>query len=325
MAENINNRNDEIDLLDLFRRMGKGIANMSRAIGRGILISIVFMLRKWLPLGISILAGVGLSYLMKFSSEPFYTSNMVLRNNAAPIADVVNYINRLHIYCEEGNTDELSTALMMESASISNIIDISAHWIIDRNRDGIPDFTDFNNKHDVYDSINVIMRDRFDVRVQIKSSQELTSLKNGLLSYINSDSLFQHRNRVRLKQDRELLARYNYDIEQLDSLQKFKYFEETKNRQPQTGGQMIFLQEQKTQLVYPDIHSLTQSKQNLDSEIELYNDIVTVLSDFSIPTRRDNGGLYYGKKFIPIFFFGTLLILILIHNRKKIREIFEKY
>jgi len=325
MAENINNRNDEIDLLDLFRRMGRGIAKMSRAIGRGILVSVVFILRRWIPLSISIIAGVGISYLMKFSSEPFYTSNMVLRNNAAPIADVVNYINRLHIYCEEGNTDELSTALMMESASISNIIDISAHWIIDRNRDGIPDFTDFNNKHDVYDSINVIMRDRFDVRVQIKSSQELTSLKNGLLSYINSDSLFQHMNRVRLKHDRELLARFDYDIIQLDSLQKFKYFEETRNKQPQSGGQMIFLQEQKTQLVYPDIHSLTRDKQKLESEIELYNDIITVLSDFSIPAMRENGGLYYGKKFIPIFFFGTLLILILIHNRKKIIEIFEKY
>ena len=126
-------------------------------------------------------------------------------------------------------------------------------------------------------------------------------------------------------QDRELLARYSYDIEQLDSLQKVKYFEETRNRQPQSGGQMIFLQEQRTQLVYPDIHSLTRSKQNIDSEIELYDDIVTVLSDFSILARRDNGGLYYGKKFIPIFFFGTLLILILIHNRKKIKEIFEKY
>jgi len=325
MAENTNTRNDEIDLLDLFRRMGRGIANMSRAIGRGILVSIVFLLRKWLPLGISIIIGVGLSYLVKFTSEPFFTSNMVLRNNSAPIADVVNYINRLHTYCEEGNTDELSTALMMESASISNIIDISAHWIIDRNRDGIPDYTDFKDKHDVYDTINVMMRDRFDIRVQIKSSKELIDLRNGLLSYINSDSLFQRRNRVRLNQNRELLARFDYDIIQLDSLQKVKYFEETRNRQPQSGGQMIFLQEQKTQLVYPDIHSLTRSKQSLDSEIELYNDIVTVLSDFSIPAMRENGGLYYGKKYIPIFFFGTLLILILIHNRKKIKETFEKY
>ena len=325
MSENTNTRNDEIDLLDLFRRFGRWIANISRAIGRGILISIVFMLRNWLPLGISLVAGVGLSYLLKFTSEPFYTSSMVLRNNAAPIADVMTYVNRLHTYCEEGNSDALSEALSLEPALIDSIIDISAHWIIDRNRDGIPDYTDLRDRHDVYDTINVMMRDRFDIRFTIKTSQELFTLRDGLLSYINSDSLFQKRNRVRLRQDRELLARYDYDIEQLDSLQKVKYFEETRSRQPREGGQMIFLQEQRTQLVYPDIHSLTRSRQSVESEIELYDDIVTVLRDFSIPARRENGGLYYGKKYIPMFFFGTLIILILIHNRKKIKDIFEKY
>ena len=325
MSENTNTRNDEIDLLDLFRRFGRWIANISRTIGRGILISIVFMLRNWLPLGISLVAGVGLSYLLKFTSEPFYTSSMVLRNNAAPIADVMNYVNRLHTYCIEGNNQALSEALSMESVLIDSVIDISAHWIIDRNRDGIPDYTDLRNRHDVYDTINVMMRDRFDVRVTIKTSQELFNLRDGILSYINSDSLFQKRNRVRLRQDRELLARYDYDIEQLDSLQKVKYFEETRAIQPKEGGQMIFLQEQRTQLVYPDIHSLTRSRQSVESEIELYDDIVTVLSDFSIPAIRENGGLYYGKKYIPIFFLGTLLVLILIHNRKNIREIFEKY
>ena len=295
MSENTNTRNDEIDLLDLFRRFGRWIANISRAIGKGILISIVFMLRKWLPLGISLVAGVGLSYLLKFTSEPFYTSSMVLRNNAAPIADVMSYINRLHTYCIEGNTSELSKSLMMDSIEITNIIDISAHWIIDRNRDGIPDYTDLRDRHNVYDTINVIMRDGFDVRVRIKSSQELITLREGLLSYINSDSLFQQRNRVRLRQDRELLARYDYDIEQLDSLQKVKYFEETRAIQPKEGGQMIFLQEQKTQLVYPDIHSLTHSRQSVESEIELYDDIVTVLSDFSIPAMRETVDCIMGR------------------------------
>ena len=115
---------------------------------------------------------------------------------------------------------------------------------------GIADSTDDDliNLDNGKQAVNhhVIMRDRFDVRVRIKSSQELITLRNGLLYYINSDSLFQHRNRVRLRQYRELLARYSYDIEQLDSLQKVKYFEETRSRRPPEGGQMIFLQEQAT-------------------------------------------------------------------------------
>jgi hypothetical protein len=88
---------------------------------------------------------------------------------------------------------------------------------------------------------------------------------------------------------------------------------------------MVFLQEQKTQLVYPDIYSLYTKKQVLESERDLYNGIVTVLSDFSLPARRDNGALYYGEKTIPLLFCVTLLILILLANRRKLEEIYRKY
>jgi hypothetical protein len=135
----------------------------------------------------------------------------------------------------------------------------------------------------------------------------------------------QQRNRIRLRQNQELLTRLDYDLLQLDSLQKVKYFEETRNMKPNGGGQMIFLQEQKTQLVYPEIYSLYTRKQILETERDLYKGIVTVLSDFSLPSKRENGVTYYGKHVIPFFFFITLSILILLVNRRKLEEIYKKY
>ena len=73
------------------------------------------------------------------------------------------------------------------------------------------------------------MQDRLDVRVRIKSPQDLNLVRDGIIKFIESDSLFQQRNRLRLSQNHELLARLNFDIMQLDSLQKVKYFEETRN------------------------------------------------------------------------------------------------
>jgi hypothetical protein len=328
MAEEINTknvRNDEIDLLDLFKRMGRSFGRMFRAIGRGTLISIVFLFRNWLPLLLSLALGSGASYLAKISSSSFFTSDMVLRNNAVPTADMISYLNRLHNFCKEDNKAALADALGLSSESTENIIDINSYWIIDRNRDGIPDYIDYRNKHNVYDTINIMMLDRLNLRVRIRSPQELITIKNGILTFINSDSLFQQNNRLRIKQNDELLTRLEYDILQLDSLQKVKYFEETRNRQPQSGGQMIFLQEQKTQLVYTDIYLLYDRKQALEKERDIYPEIVTVLSDFSIPAERENGVIYYEKKYIPAFLILTLLILIVITNRKKIKEIFEKY
>jgi hypothetical protein len=324
MSENTTNKNvrdDEIDLLDLFNRMGRTFNRWGKALGRAFLITTVFLLRRWLFLGLSIVAGVGVSYLQKAISASFYTSDMILRSNVVAVSELISYINKLQTY----NTKALSDALSLKPESFGNITNISAFWIIDQNKDGIPDYVDYKNNHNVYDTTNIRMKDRLDIRVKIKSPQELSLVRNGIITFIDSDSLFQQRNRVRLRQNLELLTRLDYDILQLDSLQKVKYFEETRNKQPQNGGQMIFLQEQKTQLLYADIYSLYDRKQTLEIERVLYKDIVTILSEFSLPTKRDNGVYYYGKRIIPRFFFIALLILILLANRKKIVEVYKKY
>jgi hypothetical protein len=168
------------------------------------------------------------------------------------------------------------------------------------------------------------MRDRLNVRVKINTPQELVNVKNGILKYINSDPLFQQRNDVRIRQNKELLARLDYDILQLDTLQKV-IVREAKSQQPKSGSQMIFLQEQNTQLLYPDILALYSRKQALEAERDLFKDIVTVLSEFTIPALRDNGAGYYAIRTVPVLFILTLLILILLANRKKLEEVYSKY
>jgi hypothetical protein len=328
MSETMNSRNvrdDEIDLLELFKRFGNALGRMFRTLGRWTLISIVFLLRHWLPLGLSIALGIGISALLKYTSGSFYSSNLVLKTNNPPPSDYIEYINRLHTFCKENNRPALMDAISVSEVQAKNIIDISAFWIIDKGADGIADMVDLNNTHNVYDTINIRMQDRLNVGVRIKVPQELSNIRNGIIRYINSDSLFQQRNRVRLRQNQELQLRITYDLLQLDSLQKIKYFEETQRMSQPGNGQMIFLQEQKTQLVYPEIHELFERKQYLDANRTLYKDIVTVLSEFSIPAERVNGLMYYGKNVIPVFFGLTIILLIILTNRNKVKEIFRKY
>jgi hypothetical protein len=337
ITTNKNVRDDEIDLLDLFKRMGRTLNRWGMALGKAFLISVVYILKRWLPLGLSIVAGIGISYLLKTSSASFYTSDMVFRNNLALIdkktlrdnsgttSEIISKINKLHAFCSENNQVALSIALTMKPESVKNISDISAYWIIDMSKDGIPDYVDYKGNHGAYDTINIRMQDRFDIRVKINSPQDLNLVRDGIIKFIESDSLYQQRNRLRLRQNLDLLTHLNYDILQLDSLQKVKYFEETRNMKPSGGGQIVFMQEQKTQLVYGDIYALFERKQKLESEQDLYKGVVTVLSDFTFPTRRDNGAMYYGKQVIPIVFLITLLILIILSNRKRLEEVYKKY
>jgi hypothetical protein len=340
MSENTNYKSandNEIDLLDLFRRMGNAFGRMFRALGRAFLFFFVFVIKSWLPLGISILAGVGVSYMLKTASSSFYTSDLVFRNNLAKMdietkrdnsgttAEIIAKINKLHTFCLENNKSALTEVLAGNINEINNIADISAFWIIDESKDGIPDYVDYKGNHDVYDTTNIRMQDRLNVRVKINAPQELGLLQGKIVQFIEKDSLFQLRNRLRLRQNQELLKRLGYDILMLDSLQKVKYFEETRNRIPENGGQMIFLQEQKTQLVYTEIHELYARKQIFETDQEIYNNVITVLSDFSLPARRDNGTFYYARFVVPIFFCFVLLILIVIANWKKLKEVYNKY
>ncbi len=94
---------------------------------------------------------------------------------------------------------------------------------------------------------------------------------------------------------------------------------------PGKGGQMVFLQEQKTQLVYEDIYKLYQQKQILEMDKEVNPGIISVLSDFSVPVKPFTGTVYYGKYIVPGFFVLTILILALTTNMARIKELFRKY
>jgi hypothetical protein len=318
-------QNNEIDLLDLFRRIGNTIKKWINGIGKAILISIVFLVRKWLPLGIVLSLAIFCSFLFKFTSDSSYTSDLVLKNNLGSNSDLIDYINKLHKFCIEKNRIGLSNALNLDSGKVENILDISAYWIIDKGKDGIPDEVDYSDSHNVYDTINLRMQDRLDIKVTIIEPQELLLLRNSIIKYISSDSLFLQLNRFRLRQNDDFLKRIEHDIAMLDSLQKVKYFEEARNFSPKLGGQTIFLQEQKTQLIYSDIYTLFDKKQYYESQRVLYKDLVTVISDFPQPNKRINGGLFYAREIVPIAFLVTLLILVLIENRKKLKDIYTKY
>lgn len=316
---------DEIDLYDLFRRIGKTLSNWFKAIGRGILACFFFAVRNILPLTFSLLVGIGLSYFLKWSSKPFYTSEITLKSNTVPNSEIISILNKLNLLLKEKNIQGLASSLSLSTENANEVKDIEAFWVVDKNMDQIPDYVDFRNKFDVYDTLNIRMQDRFVVIAKVFNPEVLPVIKDGLLSYVGSDPTLKLRNKFRLDKADELLVRLNYDIEQLDSLQKVKYFEETRNRQPEKGGQMIFLQEQKTQLVYEDIYSLYARKQDLDQQKVLYPEILTVINDFYQPAKRRNGGLYYGIFIIPVTFIIVLIFLIVYRNRKKLHEVYQKY
>lgn len=328
MSESDKNRmtgNDEIDLVDLFTRLWHSIRRGCRALGRTILYIIAFILRKWLWLTLSLIAGVALAFFMKYSSERIYSSDITLRSNTIENADMISYINKLHIYCREKNYGELSAALGISVDIAFSVKDIGAHWVVDMGNDEIPDYVDFRDKHNTNDTINVRMSDRFVIRVYTGKPGELSVIRDGIITFIEGNSYYREQNELRLRQNKIILARLEYEIDQLDSLQKVKYFEESRHLMPRDGGQMVFLQDYKTQLLHNDIYELYQLQQEVEKDLTIYSDLITVLDDFTPRLRAENGALYYGQITVPSLLFLTVIILLIVDNRKRIRATIMKY
>lgn len=318
-------QSDEIDLLDLFRKMFRALGRGFITIGRCVLFIVVFLIKKWIPLGLSVIAGIGISFLIMAITEDYYISDLTIRTNAVANSDMIDYVNKIHTFCIEGNLSALARSFSLDNELAGNIKDLQAYWIIDLGNDGIPDYIDLMNKHDAEDTINVRMPNRFVVRVKTTTPKELRTIREGLLSYINTNDFFRQQNDIRIVQVREMLDRMNYEIEQLDSLQKVKYFEETRNMIPKMGGQMVFLQELKTQLLHSEITSLYGLKQYYERELNIYPDIVTLLSDYTPSSRPENGFSYYCNRLIPIVLGFAVIIIVIYDNRKRLKEIYEKY
>ena len=238
---------------------------------------------------------------------------------------MIDYFNKLSIGIKEDNFAGIAASLSLSPEKAAQIIEIKPYWVISKNKDNVPDYVDYKNKFDVRDTLNQRMQDRFVIEAKVANPVILSELAKGFILYVRNNPAFMQKNAFRLKENDELITRLKYDIKQLDSLQKVKYFEETRNKLPEKGGQIVFLQEQKTQLVYEDIYSLYQKKQSLDQEKELYSDLLTVLSDFYTPLKRYNGGFYYGKFIIPSAFALMIIYLLMSLNRKKLKEFYKKY
>lgn len=316
---------DEIDLIDIFSRLGRSVVKGFKALWDGFLYTFFFLIRNMIWLGIGLFIGVAASYLIKLSAEKFYSSDIILRSNTISNADIISYINKLHTFCVEKNYAELASSLSVPQEEVKNIKDIQAFWFIDLGSDEIPDYVDFRGKYNVLDTVNIRMSDRFLIRVRTSVPQNLSKIREGIFSYIGKNQFFSEQNELRLKQADALLARIDYEVEQLDSLQKVKYFEESRRLIPKEGGQMIFLQDFQTQLLHEDINQLITRRQELERIRTIYPELITLLSDFTPPIKPKNGTLYYGKYLIPLFFVISIILIILIRNRARLAEAYRKY
>ena len=301
---------DEIDLLELFNRMGKSIKNFFMWILE-LLKSFLFLLISksvWI-LSFSIIGGY-VGYIFFQNTPRFYSSEMVAKSNSMNNSIIVNSINLLNDLFENRNYNALSSYLGTTPEQAKEIRSIEAFYGIDINKDKIADFVDYNKTYNPKDTTQKRLSDVFYLRINVYDETIFSSVRDGIKKYISTNPFILENNNVRKQQTRSLIEEYKIEIQKIDSLQKVQYFEIPK-MQKAGNNQMIFLNEKEAKLYHGDIIYLYKQQLALEKELTLNPDPITVVQDFTQLSKAENPLMKFLKVWILIFavlgFFTSLM------------------
>jgi hypothetical protein len=314
------NTSDEIDLLELFQKMGNTLKKWFMAILQFVYQIILFLVRKSVFIGIVVILGLLWGGIKYKTSPRYYSSRLEAYSNTLSSIDMINYINNIHELFEEDNIENLQSKLGITEQTLENVKDVQAFKVLDFNKDGITDEIDFDNEYTTADTS--ISKSRFVVKVEVLDQEVFPVIQNRILSYINQNTYINERNQIRKRQLQELIAQLGNEIAMLDSLKREEYFEKKNKLEPQQG-QLLVMNEKETKLYHRDLISLYKEKQALEERLELRMDPITIIQDFSALTVTENNLVSYLKTYgIAALIFG-LVIGLLWELRPYIRRVMQ--
>lgn len=317
---------DEIDLIELFNRMGRGIKSGILWLFKQIKLLIILLIRKSLWIIIFGIIGLFIAYFLFTNSKRYYASELTATSNSVNSTYIINSVNLLNDLFKEQNYKIASDYLAINVDEVKKIKAIKSFYGIDVNGDGVPDYVDYANKY-VYnpkDSIIKRLKDYFYVDIEVYDENIFSKARDGIINYIQRNPYVVQNNNERVRKNATLIISYDNEIKKLDSLQRIEYFEVPLN-QKASSNQMVILNEKTKELYHDQILKLEKNKLFYQEQNELYGDPITIIQDFTPLSKAENPYMQYAKKWGIVFaILGFIISLLWQYRKKIIKLIVEK-
>lgn len=287
------NSSDEIDLLELFSRMGKSVIKGLNWIFNLLFKFVLLILSKAIWIGTFTIIGAAVGIVFYLITPQFYSSQMVALSNSTDNDIVINSLNQLNDLCLRTNQKALAKYLGISVEQAKQIKSIQAFYGIDLNNDKVADYIDYSNTYNAKDTSIHRLKDIFYLQIMVYDESVFSAVRNGIMHYIMSNPYIAKNNEIRKEQDSSMIVAYNKEIQKLDSLQKDYYFNQL--TQKAGNGQIIFLNEKDIKLFHNDMLSLVLRKQQLQKNLTLNPDPITVVQDFSQLSQAENSWTKFVK------------------------------
>ena len=332
IQQNMGKTNDEIDLFEFCSRMWKAFVSFLTEIKDLFVSFIIFLIRKSLWILSFGMAGMLIGFLLIEISQPFFT--FALEGNTSGIYDpdekkysggvdntvVIDHINKLGQV--KHNPELLASYLDLQVEQVQAIRSINAYYGIDINKDMKPDYVDINETYNPKDTAKQFRVPSFiHIRVSVYDESILPALRKGLFKYINSNAFIQELYQVDKRQKEETIQEIEKEIIKVNDFQQARIRKESSMDQ---GSFVLLGNEPEPRLFYQDILRLHRQKQALEKYLELSNEIIIVIQDFT-PIENEERSV---KKYIIIL--GSALAVmglfcsLLWQYRKRILELIRE-
>ena len=299
---------DEIDLIELFNRMGKSMIKGFSWVLNLLLKFFLLILSKALWIVSFMFIGIALGIAVFYVTPRFYSSQMMASANSTNNGIVINAINQLNDLFKAANYTAAAQNLNISIEQAMKIKSIQAFYGIDINHDNIPDYVDYDNLYNPKDTTTKRLPDIFYVMVKVYDKDVFAPVRDGIKKYIFSNPYIAENNDIRKEQTASMIVAYDKEIQKLDSLQKDYYFNQL--TQKAGNGQIIFLNEKDVKLFHKEMLGLVAQKQVLQKTLAVNPDPITVIQDFTQLTRAVNPWTkyvkYWGLWFALLGFFAGI-------------------
>lgn len=204
----------------------------------------------------------------------------------------------------------------ISSEAAKSIKRMETFYAIDNLNDSTIDKIDFNNKHDLTDTLNVRLQNYLYFRFRTKRIDKVSEIEQGLLHYFNNHPTMVEWNKIHQQQLSDAVNMYNQQILYLDSLSKKAYLDDPVHAKLTLHQNSLIIGEQKKQFFHEEISIL--QKQLQGKQIELVCDSLPLYfpAHLTVNPRAINGRM----KTIAIALVAAYALSLLIAAAWKYRK-----
>lgn len=280
-----NENNQEMNIFTMTSRLGRAIYGVIK----WILSILGYILRaayqyKFLFLAFVLLT-IGFSVYESREDNRTYEGYLHLKLNDGESVLYKSLVSDLNKYSKKKDVEGLAKELDVTEDLAARIVKLDAHSVIDKYRDSIVDYVDYNNSVPVGDTVDFAVPDQLVISAKIKGIEEFKSLQEALQKYFSKNDYLVSLNIARIKLQEEKEWMFHNALLNLDSLQKIEYFKNPGGNYLEFSSlnekkaNVPFIKAKK-QMFYDDIQKLFEITGKIEEDMAANLDVVTVLSDF---------------------------------------------